>query len=323
MSGVWAELMSDDEVRATLPLLASTRSRLHLAVPAKRIGDEQLASLTREAVSVGVEVMAWPLLPMTDGYWISEDNVEATERAIDSLLRWRARPAGAAFDGVSFDLEPHYVHSEALRRSAARASTRFFALLSNHVNPAAHGRARDDLCRVVDRVRAAGLHTHAVTYPVVLDQPEGCHALEDALGIVVTGIEWDEVSFMVYQTVLAQLTGIWFGPGLVHSYATDAVRRHGPRAGLDLGVVGDFGVGLDAGRRYPNAQTLAADAASARAAGVSCDRLRVYGLKGIAQQADAAAWLDWPEAEAPQSEDDRAARGLRNAITVLARALAR
>ena len=52
---------------------------------------------------------------------------------------------------------------------------------------------------------------------------------------------------MVYQTPLREL-GEWFGPALVHSYACDAVARFGARAGIDLGIVGDDGVGVEPGQ---------------------------------------------------------------------------
>jgi hypothetical protein len=126
---------------------------------------------------------------------------------------------------------------------------------------------------------------------MVLDQAQSSTALEDALDLVVTGLDWDEISVMVYQTVFSQVLGHWLGPRLTHSYAVSAVRRWGERAGLDLGVVGAGGVALDPGHRYPSPTELHADVAAALSAGIPPARIRVYGLGGVAQEM--RRWLDF------------------------------
>ena len=126
---------------------------------------------------------------------------------------------------------------------------------------------------------------------MVLDQAPASTALEDALDLVVTGLDWDEISVMVYQTVFSQVLGRWLGPGLTRSYAESAVRRWGKRAGLDLGVVGDGGVALDPGHRYRSPAELHADVAAALSAGIPPARIRVYGLAGVAEEV--RRWLDF------------------------------
>lgn len=160
-----------------------------------------------------------------------------------------------------------------------------------------------------------------MTYPLVLDQPPESTAIEAALDIPVTGIEWDEVSFMVYQTAFVQQTGLpWLGSGLVHSYARDAVARFGERAGLDLGVVGDFGVGLDPGDRYPDPATLRADVAAMLGAGIPLARCRIYGLKGVSHSGGLARWLDLTTVT-PDTPDTSLADGLRRQTSLLAQTL--
>jgi hypothetical protein len=314
--GVWAELMSDERVFAALPDLAAAGARLQLALDISRIGDTALAKLTRDAAELGVDTWLWPLLPKELGYWIGESNVEHASRALDDIQSWRARPDGPAIQGVSIDLEPAHEYSEELRSLGARPD-RLLACLARHVNPAQHASARDVMASAVERTKQAGLGVHAVTYPLILDDP----TLEDALDIVVAGIDWDEVSFMVYQTAFRQLAGTWFGPRLVYEYGKAAVSSFGARAGLDLGVVGDAGIGLDPGGRYREPTSLHDDVRAGIAAGVPLSRMRVYGLDGILSQGGIARWLPHVNPDALHPEPSAAITGLRNAVRGIATAL--
>jgi hypothetical protein len=309
--GVWAELLGDAEIEAALPELGRAGARIGLALPSVRIGDAAVAELTRAAREHGVSVRAWLLLPREQGYWIGESNAGAFAAAVGELVAWIGRPSGPAFDGISVDLEPAYEYSEALRTTKKSRPDRWLALMAEHVDPVQFERARGELARAVASARAAGLWTHAVTYPLLLDQPDGETILEDALDIPVTGIDWDEVSFMVYQTAFAQQVGSWLGPSLVRSYAQDAVRRHGARAGIDLGVVGDAGLGLDPGDRYPSPEALALDLGAAIAAGIPPSRIRVYGLAGMLATGGVERWLARGELGARAPDPTRAVAGVR------------
>ena len=310
---LWAELMADDDVERALPELAQGGLGIGLHLPAERVGDARFAALTRRAADRGVAVRAWPLLSREHGYWIGESNAAEAALLLESIVRWAARPGGPALAGVSLDLEPDFQYAEALRRAGAARVDRLLGLLVAHVDRAHFAAAQATLARAVAAVRRAGLFTHAVTFPLVLDQPEGDTTLEDALDIPVSGIDWDEVSFMVYQTPFAQLTGAWLGPALVHSYACDATARFGARAGIDLGIVGDEGVGVEPGLRYPDPGALVEDRAAALAAGIPDARTRVYGLAGVLASGGTRRWLAGqvvPRAPRPS----RAVRGLRAAI---------
>jgi len=319
---LWAESMSDADVRAALPTLSAAGAGLGLMLPAERLDDASFARLTRDASDAGVPIRAWPLLPTELGYWISESNAAHAAELLESVAKWTERRGGPALQGVSIDLEPDFEYSERLRHASRGRPDRLLAMLVSHVRPDRLGAARDSLARGVRRLRSAGLWAHAVTFPVVLDQPEGTTLLEDAFDIPVSGIDWDEVSFMVYQTPIAQWVGAWLGPELVRSYAESAVARFGDRAGLDLGIVGDAGVGVDPGLRYPSPDALWQDIRAALAAGIPSGRLRIYGLVGVNQNGGVAEWLSPRDVEpAPTSADTRAVQGFRNAVRAVEVAL--
>jgi hypothetical protein len=128
---------------------------------------------------------------------------------------------------------------------------------------------------------------------------------------------------MVYQTPIAQLVGAWLGPELVRSYAASAVARFGPRAGLDLGIVGEAGVGVDPGQRYPEPEAVWRDISVARDAGVSLDRMRLYGLQGVMTSGGVDKWLSRRDVASGRvsSSEQRLVTGLRNGIRALEVAL--
>ena len=325
---LWAELMSDSEVSACLPALSKLGLGLGLMLPAERLGDRAFARVTRQAADLGVPIRLWPLLSRQRGYWMGKTNAAEAAALIDRLVAWRQERHGPAFAGVSVDLEPSFEYSEALRKAGNTRPDRLLRLLLARVNPPEHRAAREHLGGAVDRLRSVRLVAHAVTYPLVLDQTEGSTLLEDALDIVVSGIEWDEVSFMVYQTPFAQLLGSWLGPALVHSYAQSAVAHFGARAGLDLGIVGDAGVGVDPGARYPSPSALFEDLAAARAAGVPAERTRIYGLAGVLQCGGVERWLSLARTEPGEPNERwraqperRMVAGWRNAVRALELAL--
>ena len=318
MTGVWAELMGDARVREALPELARHDLSLCLMLPSTRVGDPGLARLTRDAEDAGVPVRGWPLLSPEQGYWIGEQNVGAAAELLDAIVRWRTEPGGPALMGLSVDLEPALDFSESLRLASRGRLDKLVRLLAAHVRPADFERSRRVLAGAVDRIRRAGLWAHAVTFPSVLDQPEGSVLLEDAFDTPVSEIAWDEVSFMVYQTAFAQLTGAWLGPSLVRSYASSAVERFGERAGLDLGIVGDAGVGVDPGSRYSDPSVLRSDVRAARAAGVPAERLRVYGLAGMLDGGGITRWSVLDASLGGSSADEpRLVEGLRSGVRAL------
>jgi hypothetical protein len=322
---LWAEEMDDAEVEAALPELAAHGLGVCLALPSVRLGDAGFAKLTRRAEQAGVPVRLWPLLAREHGYWIGERNVAETRDQVAALLAWRAQRGGPVFQTVSFDLEPDYAYSEELRALARRRPDKVLGLLQRNVTPTRFARSRSSLARTVGMLRRAGVRAHAVTYPLVLDQADGDATLEDALSIPVSRIDWDEVSFMVYQTPFAQMLGAWLGPALVASYAQTAVERFGDRAGIDVGIVGDHGIGIDPGSRYPDAAALGADLGAALGAGIPRERTRVYGLAGVLQAGGLARWCGGavePRTPAPSAE----VQGFRNVVRGIAtglRALAR
>ncbi len=291
--GVYSEFTSLGEARGALPMLARHGLALYRRVLPADIGSEELTALMREASALGVCVRPWLVADTADGYWLNEDNIEVFEREVDRLLSWRTS-AGLDFAWLTLDLEPGWDYTHALLEAGAKPGaerlTAMLQLLASHVRPADFELHRERLQALVERLHAAGLKVHAVTYPLVLDDAgDGDDRLQDALDIPVRGVPWDEVSFMVYRSALALYSPGPFGPDLVGAYAVEARRQYGAKAGLDIGVVGRDPIGGAEG--YLSVEVLEADVGAIKAAGV--DRMHLYALESALTQADAPRWLSF------------------------------
>ena len=298
---VWGEFLDDATVRAELPWLAAHGADLYLAVRESRIGDAALATLLADAAAAGVGVRIWLLLDDADGYWPNEHNLPAMRDAVMRLADWRDA-AALPIDWVVFDLEMSLERSRAIADILrTQGSIAAVDAIKAGRDPTAFVQHRADLAALVDDVRARGLRVAAVTYPMILDDPgDGDDDIQDELDVPVLDIEWDEASYMVYQSMLFDLTGEWHDAAIVTSYAASARERHGARGAIALGIVGMAGIEPVA-MPYPDAATLAADRAAARS---NVARISVYSLDGIRQQPDRDAWM--ADASGPEPTSDPA-----------------
>ncbi|MBI2894997.1 MAG: hypothetical protein HYY06_15690 [Deltaproteobacteria bacterium] len=287
---LWSEFMSDDEVRERLPLLADEGADLYLAVQSTRIGDAALEELLQGASEAGVGVRAWLLLPEADGYWPNETNLEAMREAAMAFADWR-EAAGLPVEWMVFDMEMSLERTRDI--AATMEEEGVLAGLQRILDgrdPAAFEAHRAELVALVGDLQARGLKVMCVTYPTVLDDPtDGDEDIQDEMDVPIAGVPWDEASFMVYQSLIYDLSGSWHGPDVIESYAASAREQFDDRAAVALGIVGETGID-PVEMPYPDAETLLADHAAARAAGIST--VSIYSLDGVALQHDPGEWID-------------------------------
>lgn len=310
---VYSEFLAYRDVEAQLPAFAARRASLSIAVPDSRIGDPALASLLRAAKAQHVDMRIWLVLDLERGYWPNESNLAEFDQAITELLAWLAREELVA-SAVVFDMEPAHAYAEELLAAFSGTDlTAITELMATHIDPIAHDAARALLATLVHRVKDAGLRAECVTYPQVLDDMlDGDTDFQDALDIPVSGIDWDGVSFMVYQTNFAEAAGgQWLGAGLVRSYAEDARTYFGETAAIALGSVGRRGVFMATGPIYDEPSALAEDVGAALGAGIA--RVEIYSLDGMVEEARVTEWLEGSNTtpqEPPISASVRFARSL-------------
>lgn len=307
---LWSEFLDDAAVRAELPWLAAHDADLYLAIEEARIGDAALAGLVRDAAAAGVGVRAWLLLDEADGYWPSEVNIPATREAALALLDWRDAEA-LPIDWLVFDLEMNLTRTrEIAALVASQGGSAAIDAIKAGRDPVAFAAHTVELTALVDELRARDVRVAAVTYPMVLDDAaDGDTEIQDGLDAPVDGPAWDEVSFMVYQSLVYDLSGAWHGPDLIYSYASTARARFGERAAVALGIVGQAGI-TPVAMPYPDAPTFVADRGAARAAGVT--RVSTYSLDGLAPlpAAERDAWMSPGAVRQPTLVDAEILRGV-------------
>lgn len=306
---LWSEFLTDDEIRGQLPFLVAENADLYLAIPRARIGDAALATLIQDAHAAGVGVRAWLLLAEEDGYWPNEHNVAAMRAATMAFADWRDEEA-LPVDWVVFDMEMSLARTRAVADTIENDGplAGLTALLDGE-DPVAFAAHQEALTALVRDLQARGLRVMSVTYQTILDDPaDGDAQIQDRMDVPVLDVPWDEASFMVYQSLIYDLSGSWHGPDVIESYARTARDLFGASAAVALGIVGSASVNpVEA--PYPDAPTLLADLAAARAGGI--ERVSVYSLDGVLQQDDPGAWLDATRSAAtPAPGDAEELRGL-------------
>ncbi len=287
--GVYSEFLEPNAIEAVLPALAQRHIHLNLALPEARIGHAQVAALLRAAHQQKVRTRLWLLLSREQGYWPNESNAAAFRSAVLRLLAW-IRSDDLPVDAIVFDMEPALAYAEALLADKDQLKRTLWRLQA-HRNPDAFETAKALFIEAVADVHAQGLKAVVVTVPQVLDDlQDGDEHLQDALDVPVTGVPFDEFSFMVYQSVFAETLGTPLGPGLIRSYAQDAVRYFGDKASLALGLVGRAGIVEPQGPTYTDPKALQEDIAAALGEGIG--RLELYSLDGMLGLGSPAAWLN-------------------------------
>lgn len=304
----WSEYLTDDQVRAALPLLASKGVDLYLAIHAERIGDPSLTALLCDARAAGVGVRAWMLLNESDGYWANEHNVDKVRATAMALADWRDK-ANLPFDWIIFDMEMSLERTKAFGDAVKQGGlTGALSLVKQGDDMAAFKTARERYVKLVDDMHNRGLKVMSVSYPFVLDDAaDGDDQIQDRFDVPIGGVPWDEASFMVYQSTFYDYLGQWPSPELVYSYAASAREQFGDRAALALGIVGSVGA-VPVNKPYPDAATLMQDEAAALAGGTA--RLSVYSLDGTLMQASPTEWLASPVPAKPSSAGTAALRTL-------------
>lgn len=295
---VWSEFLPYEEVERHLGDLAARGVTLYLAVTPERATSSGLFALLRAAAARGVPVRPWLLLREEDGYWANKWNAPQVRRHVLSFLDG-LEAEGLSTGWIILDVEP-----PATLTGALAARLKRFDLVGAHRLLAAASRdgalseARAAYGGLVETLHARGVKVQAVSTPMILDDAPGHDRIESALGTPMSGVGWDEVSFMAYRPEFTRMVGR-VGPDLVYRYALEARRRFGDRAGLDVGEVGSPGY-PEPVPGYTDPRELEGDLAACRAAGLS--RVNVFSLDGVIEQGGTARWLAVPEPAVPRRE---------------------
>ncbi len=287
--GVYAEFGNFNDFSSAIPLLKQTGTQLLLAVYPSDIGSSQLLSILNEASANGVQVRLWPMLDQSNGVWPDEDNVDLFSQEINSLVSWlgdnRVTPGW-----LIFDMEPPYALTMSMTTAAQSGGvSSVISLLLSYISPSAYSYAFQHFSDVVQSAHQKGWKVECVTYPLVLDDlAAGKQNIQMLFHIPVTGLPWDQVSFMVYQSSFKALLGKYYGPAIVASYSKDAYKFYENNAVVALGVIGTDPISGAQG--YTDTTGLFNDIAAALGKGIV--HVEIYSLGEILAQPSPRTWLE-------------------------------
>jgi hypothetical protein len=318
---IWAETLPADRIADRVAFAAANHLNLNVAAIQGQTDPAYLQTLCTATDGADVALKLWPLLPMSQGYWANQSNVDAYDAWIDQLLSWAAGTC-PRLDGVVVDMEQPIDRTMQLvaMRADGQSNVQIAEWLLGGIDEAAFERARGLFDAEGQKVRGQGYSYSVSTLPMVADGYDaGTETLAQALWTPIDGIQWDAVSFQVYRSLFQSefpaANGQPYDAGLVTSYAQTIVGKWGALGAVDLGTTG-AGVGVTMG--LPGAADLQADLGAALAAGIAPGHLAVYSLEGLDGKPDAAAWVALPAPMAvPASPTDDQPRATFRTLALL------
>lgn len=288
--GVWSEFITYTELeRIWLPVAHKFHFDLYVAIrPSDLKNPQKLTRLWRAAAATGVELRPWILLELKDGYWANKWNAAKVRKAVFAFLELLKKEK-LTTQWVTLDIEPPALLMKTVVEDFAHfrflnawRTLKMSSLLGDL------SAARAEYQSLVQDLHKQSIRVHAVTLPLVLhDGKTAQAAIQSALGVPVEGIDWDEVSFMVYRPEFAKIMGP-VESDLVSLYAERARARFGEHAGIDLGEIGDVQF-PEPTKGFSDPKELRDDFAASRAAGIQ--HLHVYSLDGMRKFSEPEKWL--------------------------------
>ncbi len=312
--GAYAEFVDFDELELELPTLVDTQTALFVGIRPGDVGSGALESLLLGARRHGVPVRAWLLLDDADGYWPGEGNLEAYDRHVQDFWRWN-RGGELGVQWLQVDMEPPLPVSNELARAIedGNLAAALPVLLANR-DAEAFAASQRAWADAVAGWQHQGMKVAVVALPYVLDDlADGDTELQDLFDSPVADIAWDEVGFMVYQTLFGTPQAR-LGPALVASYGATAVEHFDDRAAVALGTIGSIGKNT-ASVGYDDREALQADLDAA--AGVGVERLQLFGIDGMRTRGGVSMWLDGLAADGRAVEPSAAVDDARALVGLL------
>jgi hypothetical protein len=286
---LWSEFIPYAKVQALLPELKQRGLAVYVAVHGDQPDFDGFAALLTAAEKAGVEVRPWLLLREKDGYWFNKWNVRESEQWVWSFLT-EMEKRGVKPSWLIWDIEPPARVIEQL--TANIADNNYFGALSALKKSSENGSvlaAARSYSNLIQRLHDQGIHVHAVTGNFALNDLEAGDAkYQSALGTPISGVAWDEVSFMIYRVELKKFFGSGLTSRIVYAYSKIAEKHFGSKAAIDIGEAGQV--------QYPKPFTgytdpldLQKDAEAVITARIN--KIHIYSLDGMLDHG-LGFWLD-------------------------------
>ncbi|MFC1888347.1 hypothetical protein ACFL4G_01185, partial [Thermodesulfobacteriota bacterium] len=246
----------------------------------------------RRYTSAGIELALWPLLPDEIGYWPNERNVDSFSAFVQEILD-QVRTDGLRLPWIAIDMEPPIYQMDALKGTWGIDRLRTLASLARANRNRPRFEAASDRYRsLLGVIHRAGAKTLVPVLPILSHElTRNGQGLQDLLETPITGIGWDVISLMIYNSMLVGYSGerISWTDARWYLYSTcrEMRRALGTRASVSVGLLSPAKLGDEP--YYEDPDELRPDVQAAVAAGIA--DIAVYSLEGILGKKDPEAWL--------------------------------
>jgi hypothetical protein len=219
-SGPLTALFADERV---MDALKELNARVSLGL--LDLGPER-AEVVRRLNAAGVPVVAWLLLPESEGYWCNADNGPRVVARYAAFSSWTAEQ-DLVWDGIGLGIEPHIALMERLMKGQVHRAAP--GMVRNLFDRERIDRAQAIYSTLVTQMRLDGYQVESYQFPFILDERRiRTTVLQRVLGII--DLEVDREVLMLYSSLMGRV-----GPGLLWSYGQEIAARGG---GIGIGSTG-------------------------------------------------------------------------------------
>jgi hypothetical protein len=215
------------ESRFVLDDLKSLDARLSLGI--LDLSDDR-AQVVIKLNKLGVNVIAWLLLPKDEGYWFNLDNYEKASKRYDAFKAW-SESNKLKWDGIGLDIEPDINAMQELRHKKWAMLPDLFKRLLDGKRVK---RAQIAYRGLVDRMHADGYFVESYHLPLIVDERKAHSTVLQRLAGLVD-LEVDHEVLMLYSSFLRP-----HGQEILWQYAkeADSIGIGNTGGGVDLeGVI--------------------------------------------------------------------------------------
>lgn len=223
------------------------------------------AAVARRLQDAGIPIIAWLLLPKTEGYWFNSNNVSQALACYMDFKTWSAEYR-LDWQGVGVDIEMDLRELEGLLNDPARTLP---GVLRRVLNRKGLRWAQTAYRNLVTQMHVDGYHVDGYHFPLIVDERKaGSSLIQRLMGLVDVGT--DREVLMLYSSMFRP-----YGHGILWSYAPQAVS-------VGLGITGG-GVQIQGMAATPplNWEEFSRDLRLARQ---WTDDIHVFSLEGCVEQ---------------------------------------
>lgn len=173
---------------------------------------KQRAEVVQKLNVAGISVIAWILLPNSEGYWFNANNSAQAVARYAAFKTWTAEN-GLRWDGLGIDIEPDMREIQQIAEDRSKLPSLILGRLFD--NERVH-KAQAEYIALVGQMRADGYRVESYHIPFIVDERRaGATLLQRVTGLIDVPV--DREVLMLYTSFMKSI-----GAGILWSYAPDA-----------------------------------------------------------------------------------------------------